>query len=615
MNHLLIYYMLMNIQAGSSCKWTYDSQRFLLEHLDTIYNSPSQIYHSALPLSPPTAFLQKNYHSEFSQEIKVVKGLSAGWGTCSRTASLGARVYGISYFNNTVAIGSGHKDIIILDVITGSQKAIFSGHTNDVLSLVFSSNGRSLVSGSDDTTVKLWDMQTGGVIKTFSGHSEIVLSVSISVDSTTIASGSYDNTVRLWDTQTGECHHIIRKQFEVFSMKFSPTDPQSFLFMCNHEIEQWDTSGHQVGHTLEGTEVDFSPDGTQIVLRWKEVATVQNTNSGAVVTTFPVVPDDLQFCYFSPDGRLIAASAGRVVHVWDITSPKPHLIETFIGHTDHITALVFSSPSSLISGSADHSVKFWKIGAESTDLVETDSESIFLVPVAIMSITLRLKDGIFITSNSDGVVRICDIFTGLCKASFQTPAKGADKMDTQLINGRLVLVWHADKRIKIWDVEKEELLHTVDGPGHLQDIKIGEDGSRVFSIGSRMIQAQSIQTGKIVGKAVIKFQEYSFASLTVNGSRVWVHYTGAETQVWDFGTPDSPPVQLPNMPLHIFHPTGMLWDTSLSCVKEETTGNVLFQLSRRYGKPVDVQWNDLYLVASFISGEVLVLDFSHVLPP
>jgi WD40 repeat protein len=78
----------------------------------------------------------------------------------------------ISYFNNTVAIGSGHRDIIILDVITGSQTAILSGHTDEVLSVVFSSDGRSLVSGSVDMTVKLWDMQTGGAIKTFSGHTE-----------------------------------------------------------------------------------------------------------------------------------------------------------------------------------------------------------------------------------------------------------------------------------------------------------------------------------------------------------------------------------------------------------------------------------------------------------
>jgi hypothetical protein len=58
----------------------------------------------------------------------------------------------------------------------------------------------------------------------------------------------------------------------------------------------------------------------------------------------------------------------------------------------------------------------------------------------------------------------------------------------------------------------------------------------------------------------------------------------------------------------------MLWDTGPSCVKEKATGKVIFQLSKRHGKPVNAQWNDQNLVASFISGEVLVLDFGNVLP-
>ena len=612
-DHLLIN-VLINIQAGISCKWTNDSQRFLLEHFDTIYNSPSQIYHSALPFSPPTAFFQKYYHSELSEELKVVKGLSSGWGTCSHTTSLDTNVHSISYFNNTVAVGSGCRDITILDVITGSQTAILSGHTDGVLSVVFSSDGRSLVSGSADMTIKLWDMQTGGAVKTLSGHTDMVQSVSISVDSSAIASGSYDETVRLWDAQTGECHHIIEQPIRVYSMKFSPTDPQHFLFMSNSNIKQWNISGHQVGPTFEGFYVDFSPNGTRTVSRHETVATVQNTSSGAVVATFPVVPDTYQLCCYSPDGRLIAVSAGRIAHVWDITGSEPHHIETFIGHIDNIQSLAWSSPSSLISASYDHSVKFWEIGARPKELVGTDSESTSITPVTIMSITLRAKDGIYITSDSDGVVRTCDISTGLCKASFQTPAKGVDTRDIQLFNSRLVLVWHTGRKIKIWDVEKEELLHTVDVFVYIQDIKIAEDGSRVFFIHDMAIQAQSIQTGNIVGKAGIKFENYNVPSFTIHGSRVWVCYPIGETQVWDFGTPDSPPVQLPNVPLHIFHPTDTLvWDTGPSCVMEKATGKVVFQLSKGYGKPVDVQWNDQCLVASFISGEVLVLDFSHVL--
>jgi WD40 repeat protein len=128
-------------------------------------------------------------------------------------------------------------------------------------------------------------------------------------------------------------------------------------------------------------------------------------HSRVIVAEFHMANDYARYCCFSPDGRLIAAAVGKTAYVWDITSPDPHPIETFVGHTSDITSLVFSSPSSLISASNDKSVKFWQTGALSADLVASDLESIPFTLPPILSVSLQARAGIAVSSDEDGVVR------------------------------------------------------------------------------------------------------------------------------------------------------------------------------------------------------------------
>jgi len=594
------------------CKWTTDSQRFLLEHFDIINNSPSHIYHSALPLCPSSSWLYKCYNGDHTLQVKVVKGLPVEWGMCSRTVSLDTVPWTLSYWKNTIAVGLSHRNIIIFNSITGSQTATFSGHTDQVNSLVFSSDGTSLVSGSNDKTVKLWDIQTGGVVRTFYGHDNWVQSVSISAGSTMIASGSFDNTIHLWDIQTGECHHIIKQQDAVYHVCFSPTDPQYLLSSSNVEIWQWDINGHQILPTFDSFHVSFSPDGTQFVLSKGPVVTVRNSISRAIVAEFHMPNSKTRFCCFSHNGRLVAVAAGDTAYIWDITGSDPQLVETFIGHTYPITSLVFSSPSSLISASIDKSVKFWQIGVPSTNPVETDPKPIPLTPAPIVSITLQAKDGIAISSDLDGIARIWDISTGICKASFQTPAKDSYCRDSRLIDGRLIFVWHAANNIHIWDLEGGEVVQSID-ISYLHGLRISGDGSKIFSIGDRSIQSWSRLTGEVLSSVDTEAAVYQ-RFLIVDGSKVWIYlYPKPEYQGWDFGTQGLAPVQLSNMPPDKFHLTGtMLWDRSLSRIKDTVTGKVVFELSGRFANPTFVEYDGFYLAAGYTSGEVLILDFNHL---
>jgi WD40 repeat protein len=96
------------------------------------------------------------------------------------------------------------------------QECTLTGHSGYVRSVAYSPDGKHLVSGSSDKTVKVWDSQTGKEECTLTGHSDFVRSVAYSPDGKHIVSGSDDRTVKVWDSQTGKevnvlvCHRPYR---------------------------------------------------------------------------------------------------------------------------------------------------------------------------------------------------------------------------------------------------------------------------------------------------------------------------------------------------------------------------------------------------------------------
>jgi len=562
---------------------------------------------------------------------KVVKGLPAEWGGCSRTVLLSNDVLSLSYWNNTIAVGSSNGDILILDAITGNQTGVLSGHTDAVKSVTFSSDGTSLVSGSKDKTVKLWDVQTGGVVRTFHGHTDWVWSVSISADHTTIASGSDDKTLCLWDIQKGECHQIIEHQDQVDCVRFSPTNPQCLMSVSDGTVQQWDINGHKVGPTYDGYHIAFSPDGTQFISSTWNCVTVHNTNSGLVVAKLHMgnIGISTVTC-FSPDHKLVAVATYINILVWDITGSDPHHVETFVNNIAIITSLAFSSPSTLILASDDKSVKFWQIGASSTGPIVTDSKTTPLTLAPTKSTALKSENELIIPSDlPDGVVQTWGILTGLHKGSLQIPAQDPHQSNTQLIDNKLIFVWCADEKINIWDAERGEPLQTINVPGgSVKDLRVSGDGSKVFCLYEDSIQAWDIWTGEAVGKVRAQDMEVAvelevgesrdLSIGVIDGSKIWIHVFASGIGYpygWDFGIPGLPPVLLsseggPPDRLHLND--NKVWETNMSRMKDIVTGKVVVQLSERFRDVTNVQWDGHYLVVSFLSKEVVILDFSHV---
>ena len=600
-------------------KWAEDAQRFILEYFDVIQDSPSEIYHHALAFSPSSSWLRESYSSELSHEVKIVRGLQVEWSACSRIVSPGQITQALACSRDLIAVSCYPYNIALLDAITGMTISTLSGHTSYTNGLAFSPDGILLVSGSNDRIVDLWDIQTGGVIKTFHGHTGPVSSVSISLDCAVIALGSDDWTIRLWDTWTGGCRCIIEgHKFFIKSVNFSPIDSHLILSASlDNTVRQWDIDGHQIGPAYEGNNAAFSPDGAHFVVGG-EVPTVRNTSSGAVITKLQGSTKSLKHCCFSPDGKFMAGHDDCTIYVWDITSSDPHLIETFIGSST-IACLVFSF--SLISSMRyGNSIKFWKIGSSSTNPTTTNSEPTPLALAPIKAISLQTKNGMVISCDGAGVVRTWSISTGLCKESFHTPAKYYGKRDAQLIGGKVVLIWFAEWKIHTWESEKGELPHKVDisSSGKNMDIRISGDGSKVFLLNEKYIQARSLWTGEVVGGVQLEDEPLCFDSLVADGSRVWVCFKHKQPQGWDFGIPGTTPIQLsntfPNRP-HLSLIQFDKKDGRLCWIEDTVSGREVFRLPERYAKFIEkLQWDGQYLVVGYHSGEVLILDFNNMIP-
>ena len=97
-----------------------------------------------------------------------------------------------------MGVGSRRSAFHSRQAIYNTQCRVRNPTYNWVESVAFVPDGKTLASGSDDKTVKLWDVGAGRELRTLSRHSDLVWSVAFAPDGKTLASGSEDGTIRLW---------------------------------------------------------------------------------------------------------------------------------------------------------------------------------------------------------------------------------------------------------------------------------------------------------------------------------------------------------------------------------------------------------------------------------
>jgi WD40 repeat protein len=148
----------------------------------------------------------------------------------------------------TLASGSDDRTVRLWDPTTGQCRQTLEGHAGGVYAIAFSKDGKTLASGSDDCTVRLWDPTTGQCRQTLEGHTGGVNAIAFSKDGKTLASGSSDRTVRLWDPTTGQCRQTLEGIPTVISLSFSK---DGCYLNTNRGIQILNSSALGTHHNLE----------------------------------------------------------------------------------------------------------------------------------------------------------------------------------------------------------------------------------------------------------------------------------------------------------------------------------------------------------------------------
>ena len=261
----------------------------------------------------------------------------------------------------TLASGSNDDTVRLWDVATRRPIATLTGHTDDVMAIAFSPNGETLASASVDNTVRLWDVATRRPIATLTGHTNDVLAITFSLDRETLASASVDNTVRLWNIATRQPIVTFTDHMDaVTSVAFSPDGWPLASGHYNSIVRVWDYPVPLSDHTDAVTSVAFSPDGEILASgSYDDTVRLWGVAVRRHIATLTGHTGDVQMVAFDPDGwSLASASLDKTVRLWDTQARQTIAILT---HTDAVTSVAFSPDGkTLASASSDNTVRLWQ---------------------------------------------------------------------------------------------------------------------------------------------------------------------------------------------------------------------------------------------------------------
>ena len=299
--------------------------------------------------------------------------------------------------------------------------ATLKGHSEAVYAVAFAPDGKAVVTGSGDRSVRVWDSATGKEIKSFggaAGHQNLVLSVSISKDGSLIASGGSDNTAKIWDFPSSSPLRAIAKSEGASNLAVSPDGTK---------VASGDKDGHvKIWNVADGKEL-FRLDG----------------HKGAITGLA-----------FSGNGQLlVSCGSDKTLRFWNPANGQA--IAVTGAHSAAVRGIAFHPNSNAVySAGADGGVKFWTLPPVASKPLGAPHGD------AVTALALSGDGAQVVSAGADKSVRLTNTANGQLIRDFKGAAAGVESVAVSP-NGALIAANTADRRLLVWQVKDGQLLANV----------------------------------------------------------------------------------------------------------------------------------------------------------
>jgi WD40 repeat protein len=298
-----------------------------------------------------------------------------------------------------------------------SRQTAVTGHTNDIRVVSFLADGRTLLSGAADDTIRLWNVPEGtpraiwqrvaefdaapsttviavspaaglmaragaeqgtaeiwdiaktARVRTIRAHAKLVDAVALSRGGTLLITVSADEA-RTWDVATGKALARVTAPnlYRIGAAAAAPDGKTIAVAATDRTLAIYDALTGKLLMQFEGVPgqvkaLDFSAAGNLLASGQEAPAEdsvrIWNVTQAAAVERVAGPPNQASAVAFSPDGRRLA-SAERIVTVWDVEARTP--THSFTGHTAVVRSLAFSPDGALLaSAGEDRVIALWSL--------------------------------------------------------------------------------------------------------------------------------------------------------------------------------------------------------------------------------------------------------------